>query len=116
MTMEILNKSGNFDAKEIFKVLNGSCETLKQNAGSKFDVCGYMLVEKENADGEPTRVLFIKATTGVIFSGSSATARGDFEAMVAAFGEPTDENPIRDVVIVEKPTNKGRTCLRLNIG
>lgn len=112
--MAILEKSGDFDSKTLFRMMNGKCEKLRECVGDTVDIVGYAIIEQKNTDGEETEILYLAFNDGRIAATSSPTVRRTFEAMVTAFGAPTDETPLVNVVIVEAESKKGRNFLDID--
>ena len=111
--MTIISESGITDAKIRFKMLNGKCDRLADCVGNVFDIIGYMLVESER-DGETATILDIYTADGRAIGTNSATVRRTFEAMVEAFGAPTEESPLTGIVVTSKPSAKGRAFLDID--
>lgn len=111
---QILESTGNFDSKTLFRMMNGKCEKLRDCIGDTVDIIGYAIIEQTNTNGDETEILYMAFKDGRIAATSSPTVRRTFEAMVTAFGAPTDENPLINVVIVESQSKKGRNFLDID--
>lgn len=111
--MAIIAKSGEFTNVEMFKMLNGKAPKLSKNVGVVFDCVGFLETSPDDDDG--ISVLYIAADNGEIYASTSDTVRKTFMAMRMSFGDPTKENPIRNVVIVEGTSKNGRKYNDLDI-
>lgn len=111
--MTILSESGIKDPKIRFKMLNGKCDRLADCVGNVFDIIGYMLVESDR-DGDIVTILDLYTADGRAIGTNSATVRRTFEAMVESFGEPTEETPLTGIVVISKPSAKGRSFLDID--
>ncbi len=108
--INVIKESGIVSPVIRFKMLNGKCDRLSDSAGSVIDITGYMLLERDKG-GDIVTVLDILTDDGRVMGTNSATVRETFEAMCDSFGEPTEETPLRSVVITSKESAKGRTFL-----
>lgn len=114
--MKIVRKSGDFSPVQMFKMLNRKCMKMSKNVGIKFDCTGYVDVDKDENDSTDTKpTLFVKSSTGEIYSSTSNSVRNTFDAMIISFGEPTEEKPIKNIMIIETESKNGRNYLGLDI-
>lgn len=111
--MTIVNKSGEFTAVEMFKMLNGKYPKISRNVGVTFNCVGFLETSPDSDDEQP--VLYIAADNGEIYATTSDTVRKTFNAMRMSFGDPTKENPINNVVILEGESRNGRKFIDLDI-
>ena len=96
----IISQSGTIDSKTLFRMMNGKCDKLRECAGDTVDIVGHAVIDQPNSDGDLKTILYLIFNDGRICATNSATVYRTFLAMVIAFGEPTEENPLKDVVIV----------------
>lgn len=108
--MKIIGESGRIDPADKFRMMSNQCDKLKNHKGDIFDVTAYCKAEDD--DGSTTLYLVTSAGT---FATASGPVQRMFGALVAAYGEPTEENPIRRVAVVPKSGNGGREYLTLDI-
>lgn len=111
--MAIIAKSGEFSQVEMFKMLNGKSPKISRNVGVVFDCVGFLETSPDDDDSAP--VLYIAADNGEIYATTSDTVRKTFMAMRMSFGDPTKENPIKNVVILEGESKNGRKYIDLDI-
>lgn len=114
METNIISKSGTIDSKTLFRMMNGKCEKLRDCAGDTVDIIGHAVIDQPNTDGELKTILYMMFSDGRICASNSPTVRRTFDAMVIAFGEPTESNPLKNVLIVEAKSKNGRTFLDLD--
>lgn len=110
----VLSLSGNIDSKTLFRMMNGKCDKLRECAGDTVDIVGHAVINQPNSDGDMKTILYLLFSDGRICATNSATVHRTFTAMVVAFGDPTEETPLKDVVIVESKSKNGRTFLDLD--
>lgn len=111
--MKIEMKSGEFTQVQVFKMLNGKYPKISRNVGVTFNCVGFLDTIPENDEEMP--VLYLASDTGEIFATTSDTVRKTFNAMRASFGDPTKENPISNIVILEGESKNGRRYIDLDI-
>ena len=114
--MKILRKSGEFTDVQMFKMLNRKSPKMSKYVGTVFNCTGFLDVEKDENDAEDFQSsLFLKSETGEIYATTSNSVRNTFDAMLISFGEPTDEKPIKNIVILDVESKNGRHYLGLDI-
>ena len=108
---KIIAESGIINPQVRFKMLNGKGDKLSNHVGSVMDIIGYMILEKIDSEGEEQLILNVYTNDGRVIGTNSRTVCETFEAMVSSFGEPTEETPIKSVIVKSTPSAKGRNFL-----
>ena len=102
----ITRESGNFTPEEKFRMLNGKCDTLKMHVGIVDDVTGYAYEPGSEQEDTPS-ILYIAFKIEGIIATTSPTVIRTFFAMCEAFGDPTEEKPLKRVAVLEKDNTRG---------
>ena len=114
--MEIVNKSGEFNARQAFRMLNGKSPKISKSVGVTFNCVGFVETKPDETDDEKAvPVLYLLADDGEIYATTSNTVRRTFNAMRMSFGDPTKENPIYGILIVDGESRNGRKFIDLDI-
>lgn len=109
--MEIISKSGNFDEIDMFRMMNGKCDKLKDHIGAIMDCIGYVLVQTD----DEKEILYIAADNGLVVATNSPTVKRTFSAMLLSFGAPSAEKPIKGIKVTSSMSAHGREFLDLDI-
>lgn len=116
-TMEIIKKTENIKAGELYSMTKGPEVRKMQDAkGEVLDIMAYVIYKDDKDDGsEPVIVLSVKTTEGALYATNSKTFIRNFVDILAIYDECGEAQPILFKVGSAR-SNAGREYLTCTVG
>ena len=115
-TMEIIKKTNNITAADLFAMTKGPEVRKMQDAkGELLDLLAYVLYKDDKNDGEPVTVLAVKTVEGAMYATNSKTFIRNFSDILAMYEECGEELPTKYKVGSAR-SNAGREYLTCTVG
>lgn len=115
-TMEIIKKTANITAADLFAMTKGPEVRKMQDAkGELLDLLAYVLYKDDKNDGEPVTVLAVKTVEGAMYATNSKTFIRNFSDILAMYEECGEELPTKYKVGSAR-SNAGREYLTCTVG
>ena len=115
-TMEIIKKTNNITAADLFSMTKGPEVRKMQDAkGETLDLLSYVIYKDDKNEGDPVTVLSIKTVEGAMYATNSKTFIRNFSDILAMYEECGEELPTRYKVGSAR-SNAGREYLTCTVG
>ena len=97
--MEIIRKTPNITAADLFSLTKGSqVRMLKDAKGETLDIDQYVLYADDQSDGSTVTVLSLKTKEGAMYATNSGTFIRNFQDILAMYESCGEEPPTRFLV------------------
>ena len=115
--MEIIKKTDNITAAEMFSMTKGNeVRKMTDAKGEILDIQSYIIYKDDKGDGsEPVTVMSIKTVEGAMYATNSRTFIRNFSDILAMYEECGEEVPTRYKVGSAR-SNAGREYLTCSLG
>lgn len=115
-TMEIIKKTNNITAADMFAMTKGpEVRKMADAKGETLDLISYVLYKDDKNDGDPVTVLAVKTVEGAMYATNSKTFIRNFSDILAMYEECGEELPTRYKVGSAR-SNAGREYLTCTVG